>query len=130
VIRRRAQIGRVGRLAFIAQVGERAAVGAEGIERLGALLPIAVIEVRHSHRAIAHAIERADRHRPIRIGDGQAAYQHRVHESEHRGVDANAQRKGDRGDTGEPFVLQEQACGKSDIFPKAHGIPLYAVVWC
>ena len=39
----------LGRLAFVAQVGERAAVGAEGVERLGALLPIAVIEVRHAH---------------------------------------------------------------------------------
>ena len=66
------------------------------------------------------AIVRIDRQRPVGIGDGQAADQHRVHESEHRGVDADAQRQRDRRDQGEPLVLQQQASREADIFPKTH----------
>ncbi len=59
----------------------------------------------------------------IRIGDRQAADQHRVHEREHRGVDADAERQRDRGDQREPLVFQKQASSESNIFPKTHGIP-------
>ena len=32
--------------------------------------------------------------------------------------------------SGEPLVFQKQAGGESNIFPKTHGIPLKAGVWC
>ena len=48
----------------------------------------------------------------IGIVEGQAADQHGIHESEHRGVDADAERERDRRHQREPFVLDEQASGE------------------
>ena len=111
----------LGRLALVADIRHRAAVGAERIERPGVLAPVAVIEVRHATFLVTHAIERVNRHRPIGIRDRQSANQHRVHEGEHRGVDADPKGERDRRHQREPFVFQQQAAGKSQIFPKTHG---------
>ena len=111
------------RLAFVAHVRGHERVGRERGKRPRRLAPVAIVEIRHAHRARAHPIEGRDRHGGVGIGDRQAADQDRIHESEHRGVDADAKRERDRGDKGEPLVFQEQPRGKSDIFPKTHGIP-------
>ena len=111
------------RLAFVAEVGDVAGINREHVEGSRRIAPVAEIEIRHAHVAVANPVGRSHGHHAIGVGHGHAADQHGVHEREDGGIHADAQRQRHGGDQREPLVFQQQPAGKAHIFPQTHLVP-------
>ncbi len=54
----------------------------------------------------------------VGVIEGQTADQHGVHEGEDRGVHADAEAQGERGDQREPGILDEQPAGVAESWSR------------
>ena len=67
-------------------------------------------------------VSRGEKDDFIRPFERQAADEHRVHESEDRRVDPDAQAQRHGGDRGEPGVFEEHANGVAEVLIGGHGV--------